>query len=101
MLLNSKTLFEAETLTHTMLDMESLRPADIHAFTTTADAAPENKPHHFIDFLLAIVAIAFLSPVFIIVAALIKLHDGGSIIFKHRRVGQNGKMFEWAAAFVL
>ncbi|GLI52419.1 sugar transferase [Thermodesulfovibrio yellowstonii] len=47
-----------------------------------------------IDFLLSFIGLIFLSPLFIIVAILIKLDDGGSIFFRQIRVGQNGKLFK-------
>lgn len=48
----------------------------------------------FLDFLLSLLGLILLSPVFIIIALLIKKEDGGSIFFKQTRVGQNGKLFK-------
>lgn len=48
----------------------------------------------FLDFLLSLLGLILLSPVFIIIALLIKKEDGGSIFFKQTRMGQNGKPFK-------
>ena len=45
------------------------------------------------DFLLALIGVVILSPVFIGVAIAIKAEDGGKIIFKQRRTGAGGKKF--------
>jgi len=47
-----------------------------------------------LDIMLSIIAIIILLPIMIIVAVLIKLHDGGPIIFKQRRLTLNDKVFE-------
>ena len=48
----------------------------------------------FIDILGSIVGIILLSPLFLIVAIAIKVEDPkGKIIFGHKRVGKNGKLF--------
>jgi O-antigen biosynthesis protein WbqP len=51
-----------------------------------------------IDAILALAALIVLSPLMLIVATIIKLHDRGPIIFKHQRVGQNGRLF-WFMKF--
>lgn len=48
----------------------------------------------FIDILGSLVGIILLSPLFLIVAIAIKVEDPkGKIIFGHKRVGKNGKLF--------
>ena len=47
----------------------------------------------FFDFIASFMGLIFLSPVFIIVAVLVKL-DGGPVIFKQERVGLGGKRFQ-------
>ncbi len=47
-----------------------------------------------IDFFLALIGLIVLSPLFILIAILIKKEDGGSIFFRQTRVGQNGKLFK-------
>ncbi len=49
------------------------------------------RPH---DFILALIGIVLLSPIFLIVAILVRIKIGSPIIFKQRRVGINEKIFE-------
>jgi exopolysaccharide biosynthesis polyprenyl glycosylphosphotransferase len=51
------------------------------------------KMKDVIDLLFSVVALILLLPVFIIIAILIKLSDGGPILFKQERVGLNGRRF--------
>jgi exopolysaccharide production protein ExoY len=46
-----------------------------------------------VDVLLAVVALLLLVPLFLAVAAMIKLSGGGPVLYSHRRVGCNGKTF--------
>ncbi len=46
-----------------------------------------------IDIIGAVLLLVVLSPFLIIIALLIKIHDGGPIIFKQKRIGQYGKEF--------
>lgn len=46
------------------------------------------------DLCLAISTLILLLPLFIVIAILIKIDSSGPIIFKQRRIGQNGKSFE-------
>jgi lipopolysaccharide/colanic/teichoic acid biosynthesis glycosyltransferase len=45
------------------------------------------------DFILALIAIIVLSPVFIIISLLVKINLGSPIIFKQKRPGLNEKLF--------
>jgi O-antigen biosynthesis protein WbqP len=45
------------------------------------------------DILLAILLLLLLLPIYILLALIIRLQDGGSAIFKHKRVGRNGQEF--------
>lgn len=47
----------------------------------------------FFDIVLSAIAIVILSPVFLIVAILIKAEDGGSVFFLQKRVTKDGKLF--------
>ena len=44
-----------------------------------------------LDVVLSFIALILLSPVFLVIAILIKLEDKGPAIYKHKRVGKNGK----------
>ena len=48
----------------------------------------------FVDIIFSFVALVLLSPVFAMVALLIKLEDGGPIFFEQRRVGKWGREFK-------
>lgn len=43
------------------------------------------------DIILSIIALVLLSPVFLIISIAIKLDSKGKVIFKHKRIGKNGK----------
>lgn len=45
------------------------------------------------DILLAFLAFLALSPLFLLIVALVKLSDGGSVFYGHRRIGHNGQVF--------
>jgi Undecaprenyl-phosphate galactose phosphotransferase WbaP len=45
------------------------------------------------NFVVALVALIFLAPLMLWVAAAVFLQDGGPIVFAHRRLGKNGRYF--------
>ncbi len=45
------------------------------------------------DIAVATAALAALAPVMLVVAALVKLHDGGPVLFRQARVGREGRTF--------
>ena len=47
----------------------------------------------FFDFVISIIAIILLFPVFLITAIAIKIDSKGPVFFKQKRVGKNGKIF--------
>lgn len=49
--------------------------------------------HRIFDIVIASVSIFALLPLFLLVGILIKLQDGGSVIFSQERVGQHGRRF--------
>ncbi|WP_326511608.1 sugar transferase [Clostridium intestinale] len=53
-----------------------------------------NSVKRFIDIFCSFIGIIFLSPVFIIVGAIIKLDSKGPVIFSQKRVGKGGKEFK-------
>ena len=48
----------------------------------------------FLDFTIALMALLVLWPVLLIVAVIIKLTSPGPVIFKQKRIGKDGKVFE-------
>ena len=51
------------------------------------------KIKRFLDFLISIIGIIILSPVFLIIVLLIKLDSKGPVLFKQRRIGLNKTEF--------
>lgn len=48
---------------------------------------------HALDVVGAVFALLLLSPLFLMVAAIMKLSDPGPVFFAHRRIGQGGRSF--------
>ena len=46
-----------------------------------------------IDFVASLTALIILSPLMALSAVLVKFGDGGSVLFKQRRPGKDGKIF--------
>ena len=46
-----------------------------------------------IDTLLAVIMLLILSPLFFLIAILIKIDSGSPIIFKQKRIGKDGKKY--------
>lgn len=46
------------------------------------------------DIIVSFIALIILSPLFLIISLLIKIDSKGSIIYKHKRLGKNGKVFQ-------
>lgn len=55
---------------------------------------PEGHVKRLIDFILSFIAIIILSPLFIILAILIKIDSKGPVFFVQDRIGLNGKLFK-------
>lgn len=53
------------------------------------------RPYFYVkrisDFLVSLFALIILSPIFLILAIIIKIDSRGSVFFKHKRIGKNGK----------
>lgn len=58
----------------------------------------KNVVKRVIDFVLSFLGIIILSPVFVIVGALIYIDDPGPVLFKQKRIGKNKKTF-WLHKF--
>lgn len=46
-----------------------------------------------VDVVGAALGLLFLSPVFLVIAILVKMTDGGSVFYGHKRIGQGGREF--------
>ena len=61
-----------------------------------AGHAPEAQTqwaHRVLDISVALLAIVFFAPLILLIGVLIKLDSPGPILFRHKRVGQDGKFF--------
>lgn len=70
---------------------------DIVDDLTTYQNTPKNylqiKLKAAFDFYFSLIALVLISPILLLVALLIKIEDGGAILFKQERVGLNGRRF--------
>ena len=75
------------------LEIEDLEGVPFLTFTTT----PSNETHlafkRAVDIFISAIMLALAVPVISLAALLIKLTSPGSILFKQRRIGLNGRMF--------
>jgi exopolysaccharide biosynthesis polyprenyl glycosylphosphotransferase len=75
------------------LEIEELEGVPFLTFTTT----PSNETHlamkRALDVAVSAVVLTLAAPVILVAALLIKLSSPGSILFKQRRIGLNGRMF--------
>ncbi|MGO4833736.1 sugar transferase [Rhizobiaceae sp. 2RAB30] len=61
---------------------------------SAADAPPIGGPvKRGFDVVAATAGLIVLSPLFVLLALLVKLSDGGSIFYGHRRIGRGGRIF--------
>lgn len=63
----------------------SLRRPTVHAFDANVSRA--------LDLVVSLTALVILAPVILLICVAIMVHDGGSPIFVHRRIGRGGKTF--------
>jgi exopolysaccharide production protein ExoY len=54
--------------------------------------APEMR-ERFVEIPICLVALLFLAPLMLVIAAIVRLHDGGPALFGHVRVGKDGRRF--------
>lgn len=63
------------------------------SFISTPGNYLELKIKSVMDFILTLVFLIVISPVMLLIAILIKLEDGGPVVFKQVRVGRHGRLF--------
>jgi len=61
--------------------------------TPRADAVPVPLAKRWLDVLLASLGLLLSSPLWAVLAALVKLEDGGPVFYSQERVGQGGRVF--------
>ena len=71
------------------------RSASSPFFSSVAAGAPPvgGISKRSFDILAALAALILLSPIFVLIMALVKYTDGGSVFYGHRRIGYNGSSF--------
>ncbi|CAK7261441.1 sugar transferase [Shinella yambaruensis] len=71
------------------------RSASSPYFSSFATGAPPvgGISKRSFDILVALGAIIVISPIFLMIMALVKFSDGGSVFYGHRRIGYNGTTF--------
>ncbi len=71
------------------------RSASSPFFTSVAAGAPPvgGMSKRSFDILAALAALVLLSPIFVLIMALVKYSDGGRVFYGHRRIGYNGSAF--------
>ena len=71
------------------------RSASSPLFSTATAGAPPigGISKRSFDILVALAALVLLSPIFVLIMALVKYSDGGSVFYRHRRIGYNGSTF--------
>jgi exopolysaccharide biosynthesis polyprenyl glycosylphosphotransferase len=74
--------------------MEELDGTPVFSLVSGPDRALALATKRFADLLLSVLGIVLLSPLLLAIAAVIKLHDGGAILFRQRRVGLHGRPFD-------
>jgi lipopolysaccharide/colanic/teichoic acid biosynthesis glycosyltransferase len=77
--------------------LPTARAATLRLPDASARSAHELSPYlqykRLIDFMIALLAIVLLSPVFLIVAVLVLLDVGSPVVFWQKRMGRNGRSF--------
>jgi exopolysaccharide production protein ExoY len=74
----------------------STAPSDIQFHGTLTGAFPfkaADRASRAIDIIGALALLIFTAPLLIVLAIIVKLQDGGPIVFVQRRIGQGGQMF--------
>ena len=60
---------------------------------STAKRRPSELLKRSVDVMVALGALIFLLPVLIPIALIVRLSDGGPVLYRHKRLGRNGEQF--------
>lgn len=72
---------------------DTVSGADYTRGSTSTPSRMDETATRVLDFVLALVALIFLAPLMLVVAALVYFYDPGPIFFAHRRIGRGGQSF--------
>ena len=67
----------------------------VYLRSTTGPSAAYTTAKRLLDVVVALSMLAVLSPLFLVVALCVKLTDGGPVFFRQKRVGLNGRVFDF------
>jgi exopolysaccharide biosynthesis polyprenyl glycosylphosphotransferase len=67
----------------------------VYVRSTAGPSAAYQTAKRLIDIGVALTLLTVLSPLFLIVALCVKLTDGGPVFFRQKRVGLNGRVFDF------
>jgi lipopolysaccharide/colanic/teichoic acid biosynthesis glycosyltransferase len=67
----------------------------VYVHTVAGPSAVYLTTKRLLDMAVSLALLAFLSPLFLIVAMCVKLTDGGPVFFRQKRVGLNGRVFDF------
>jgi exopolysaccharide production protein ExoY len=73
--------------------MTSITCTEVTAADPTAAPAVGGRLKRCLDLVLAVTALVSFSPLFLMIAASIKLSDGGPVLYRHQRVGRRSQHF--------
>jgi lipopolysaccharide/colanic/teichoic acid biosynthesis glycosyltransferase len=63
--------------------------------STAGPSAAYTTAKRLLDLVVSLALLAALSPLFLVVALCVKLTDGGPVFFRQKRVGLNGRVFDF------
>ena len=69
------------------------RPLSVGAPRLRAPSISDGQWVRLLDIMVATAALVLLAPLLLVVATVIYLSDGGAPIFRHARIGRNGRIF--------
>jgi len=67
----------------------------VYFHTTTGPSAAYSTAKRLLDIAVALTLLVVLAPLFLIVSLCVKLTDGGPVFFRQKRVGLNGRVFDF------
>jgi lipopolysaccharide/colanic/teichoic acid biosynthesis glycosyltransferase len=67
----------------------------VYLRSTAGPSAAYTTAKRLLDIAVALTALVVLSPLFLVVALAVKMTDGGPVFFRQKRVGLNGKVFDF------
>src|SRR5947209_6576731 len=76
-----------------MSEIVFAQPSRSGARPAAVGRSPDQTLTNAMNVAVAVLALIFLAPLILAVALAVFLHDGGPVLFAHRRIGRNGRHF--------